>query len=177
MGKFSPEELEKAFRHYWQTGAVGEDWDGFAGCFTPDALYVEHMLGIRNGREEIRAWIKPIMEEYCELYTAYEWHMIDVANGRVVMYMQNRRDHPSGKGTIDFPGISILHYAGNNQWSYEEDYWAVPAARTSGEAYAKACQELDPDHKQKRTRLDWGTGPAWTRGARSYGERPRVPRD
>jgi hypothetical protein len=29
------------------------------------------------------------------------------------VYMQNRRDHPSGTGTIDFPGITILGYAGD----------------------------------------------------------------
>ena len=30
MGKFSRSELEAAFQNYWRTGAVNEDWDGFA---------------------------------------------------------------------------------------------------------------------------------------------------
>ena len=111
MGKFSKAELEKAFQSYWRTGAVNEDWDGFANNFTQDALYIEHVLGTMHGREKIRSWIKPIMEEYCELYTAYEWHTIDEEAGRAIVYMQNRRDHPSGVGTIDFPGITILLYA------------------------------------------------------------------
>jgi hypothetical protein len=172
MGRFGGDELEQAFRHYWRTGAAGEDWDGFADCFTTDARYVEHVLGNRHGREEIRAWIKPIMERFCELYTAYEWHVVDEAGARVVVYMQNRRDHPSGRGTIDFPGITILRYAGDGLFDGEEDFWSVPAAEAAGLAYRKACDLHDPEHKQKRTRLDWGRGPDWTRGARSWFERP-----
>jgi hypothetical protein len=175
MAKFAREELERAFRQYWRTGAVGEDWDKWADLFTEDADYVEHVLGNMKGREAIRAWIKPIMVEYCELYTVYEWHMVDEASGRVVVHMQNRRDHPSGKGTIDFPGITILQYAGDNQWSREEDYWAVPKGYATAEEYAAACKQFDPEHKQKRTRLHWGSGPAWTQGGRSYTERPLAP--
>ena len=171
MGKFTRAEIEQAFRKYWSTGAVGEDWDGFADMFTEDARYVEHVLGCMNGREAIRSWIKPIMEEFCELYTAYEWHTIDEEGDRVIVYMQNRRDHPSGKGTIDFPGVTILHYAGDGLFDSEEDYWAVPAGQASIQEYAKACEQFDPDHKSKRTRLHWGDGPDWTRGAKSYFER------
>jgi hypothetical protein len=176
MGKFGREELERAFQHYWRTGAVNEDWDGFADHFTEDALYVEHVLGTLRGREAIRAWIKPTMERFGELYTAYEWHVVDEANDRIVVYMQNRRDHPSGRGTIDFPGITILHYAGGGRFDYEEDFWAVPAARSTIEQYRAACQEHDPEHASRRTRLDWGNGPAWTRGAASWAERPGAPR-
>ena len=174
MGKYSREELEQAFQKYWRTGAVGEDWDAWADLFTEDAQYVEHVLGNMKGRETIRAWIKPIMDEYRELYTVYDWHMVDEETGRVVVYMQNRRDHPSGEGTIDFPGITILQYAGNGQWSVEEDFWAVQKAYATVEEYARACKEIDPEHKQKGTRLNWGNGPAWTKGAPSYAQRRSV---
>jgi hypothetical protein len=167
MPRYSREELERAFRHYWQTGAVGERWDDWADLFTEDADYIEHVLGSLKGREAIRAWIKPIMEQFCDLYTAYEWHTVDEERGRVIVYMQNRRDHPSGSGVIDFPGITILDYAGGNQWRREEDFWAMPAAQQATAAYAEACKQFDPDHKQKRTRLHWGSGPAWTRPAGS----------
>jgi len=165
MARFGADEIEEAFRRYWRTGAVGERWVEWSELFTPDALYVEHVLGTMHGREKIREWIVPIMEEYCELYTAYEWHTIDAEGGRAIVYMQNRRDHPSGKGTIDFPGVTILEYAGDGLWKLEEDFWDVPRARTAMKEYADACREHDPDHKQKRTRRDWGRGPAWTRGA------------
>ena len=171
MGKFSREEIERAFQKYWSTGAVGEDWDGFADMFTEDARYVEHVLGKMNGREEIRSWIKKIMEEFGEIYTAYEWHTIDEERDQAIVYMQNRRDHPSGTGTIDFPGVTILHYAGGGLFDREEDYWAVPAGRATVEEYSKACEKHDRDHKSKRTRLDWGNGPAWAQGAKSYFDR------
>jgi hypothetical protein len=171
MAAFPHDEIEAAFIRYWRAGAVGEDWDAWADRFTEDAVYVEHVLGTMHGREAIRAWIKPIMARFGELYTAYEWHMIDAAAGRVCVYMQNRRDHPSGQGTIDFPGITILQYAGGGRFGYEEDYWAVPGAQRAAEAYAAACKTHDPDHKRKQTRRDWGRGPAWTRGGASYAER------
>ena len=176
MGKFSRSELEAAFQKYWRTGAVDEDWDGFADNFTPDARYVEHILGALSGREAIRSWIKPIMEEYCELYTAYEWHTVDEEGGRAIVYMQNRRDHPSGVGTIDFPGITILEYGGDGLWKAEEDFWAVPASRRALKQYAEAVKQHDPDHRQKRTRYDWGNGPAFTRGAKTWFERAKAKR-
>lgn len=175
MAALSREEIEEAFRTYWRAGAVGEDWDSWADCFTEDAVYIEHVLGNLRGREAIRAWIKPIMAQFGELYTAYEWHMVDPATGRVCVYMQNRRDHPSGSGTIDFPGITILHYAGNGRFDYEEDFWAVPQAQKANEAYAAACRQHDPEHAARRTRHHWGTGPAWTRGGASFAERPPAP--
>jgi hypothetical protein len=171
MPKFPREELEQAFRTYWQTGAVGEHWDAWADLFTDDAEYVEHVLGNLRGREAIRNWIKPIMAEYGEIYTAYEWHAIDAEAGKVIVYMQNRRDHPSGEGVIDFPGVTVLDYAGNGKWKREEDFWAVPRATAATQEYAAACAKHDPAHREKKTRLNWGNGPAWTKGARSYGER------
>jgi hypothetical protein len=87
--------------------------------------------------------------------------------------MQNRRDHPSGEGHLDFPGITILQYAGNGLWSQEEDYWAEKLSIDCFKKYEKALREHDPNHRQKATRLDWGHGPAWTKGPASYWDHPR----
>ena len=37
------DEVEAAFRKYWQLGAVGERWDTWCDeCFTEDVTYIEH---------------------------------------------------------------------------------------------------------------------------------------
>ena len=172
MASVAHDELEQAFRAYWQAGAVGEDWDAWADRFTEDCVYVEHVYGTMRGRETVRAWIKPIMEKYGELYTAYEWHVVDPAGGRVVVYMQNRRDDPAGGPPIDFPGVTILDYGGDGRWRREEDFWSTRGREEAMRRY-QAAGAADPAHPARRTRLHWGGGPPWTRGARSWAERPR----
>jgi hypothetical protein len=173
MPTFDRDELEKAFRTYWRTGAVGEDWDAWADLFTEDCTYFEHYYGAMQGRETVRAWIKPVMARYGEIYTAYEWHTLDVERGRVIFYMQNRRDHPGGQGTIDFPGVSLLEYAGGGRWKREEDFWAWKQREVAMKAYEDASRQFDPEHAKKKTRWNWGYGPEWTRGGRSWAERPQ----
>ena len=73
---------------------------------------------------------------------------------------------------MDFPGITVLQYAGDGQWSVEEDYWAEKLATAQYQAYAEALAAHDPHHREKRTRTDWGQGPAWTRGRASYWDWP-----
>jgi hypothetical protein len=162
-------EVEQAFRKYWQLGAVGENWDAWCDqCFTDDVTYIERVLGAHSGRESVRAWINPTMAEYGEIYTAYEWHMVG-DDGRVVVYMQNRRDNPqAGAAPIDFPGMTVLQYAGDGQFSLEEDFWSLPEGVRTMKEYQAACREFDPEHAKKRTRLNWGSGPDWTQGAASY---------
>jgi hypothetical protein len=165
------DEVEQAFRRYWRLGAVEENWDAWCDeCFTADVDYVERVLGSKQGREAVRAWIKPTMEEYGEIYTAYEWHMID--GDRVVVYMQNRRDNPEpGAPPIDFPGLTVLMYAGDGRFRSEEDFWSLIEGTRTMKQYQDACAKFDPDHPNKRTRRNWGAGPDWTQGAGSYAER------
>jgi hypothetical protein len=78
--------------------------------------------------------------------------------------MQNRRDHPDPSAPpIDFPGITVLQYAGDGRFSLEEDFWSLTEGIATQKQYAQVCAELDPDHPSKRTRRNWGNGPEWTR--------------
>ncbi len=159
MATFDTEEIEEAFRNFWYTGMIREDWNAWANLFTEDVVYYERVLGTMYGREAVRSWIVPLMEQHGEIYGVYDWHEVD-PSGRVVFRMINRRDHPSGEGQIDFPGVTVLQYAGNNQWSMEEDYWAEKLGSEQFREYAAALKKHDPDHRNKRTRNDRGNGPA-----------------
>ena len=165
------EELEEAFVLYWNTGMIREDWNAWADLFTPDAVYYERVLGTMHGQQTIRNWIIPLMGEYGEIYGVYDWHHVD-PSGRVVFRMDNRRDHPSGKGFLDFPGVTILQYAGDMKWSSEEDYWAQELGVQQYQAYNKALKEYDPEHRNKRTRFHWGNGPEWAQGPASFWDHP-----
>ena len=156
------DEVEGAFRELWRVGPVGEDWAGQAALFTDDAVYVDHYYG-RKTPEEFREWCTSLMtEEFPELYTVYEWHVVD--SDRVVVHMQNRRDNPdSGGEPFDFPGMTVYEYAGDGRWRYEMDYWAVADALRTGREYRDAVARVDPDHPQRRSRLHWPASPSWAR--------------
>lgn len=168
---FEIEEIEKAFRLYWNAGMIREDWNAWSDLFTEDVVYCERILGTMRGRETVRQWIVPLMEQYGEIYGIYDWHQVH-PNGRVVFRMNNRRDHPSGEGFMDFPGITILQYAGDMKWSMEEDYWDQKLGVQQFQDYEAALKAYDPDHRNKRTRLHWGDGPEWTKGLATYWDHP-----
>jgi len=172
MTPFDVDELERAFRNYWNVGMIREDWSGWCDLFTEDVDYHERVYGSMKGRETVREWIVPLMSKYLEIYGVYGWHQVD-PSGRIVFYMENRRDHPSGEGFIDFPGISILHYAGDGKFRQQEDYWAQAIGTKAYAEYEKALKRFDPDHRKKATRLHWGSGPEWTIGPKSYWDHPR----
>ena len=127
MGQWSREELEEAFQAYQQDVIdVGKtwDWSSYADHFTEDAKYVEHALGNMEGRENIREWIASTMDTFpgSEMpFYPVTWYSIDVEKGWVFSEIMNRMKDP-GDGSVHGAGvITVLEYAGNDKWSYEED--------------------------------------------------------
>jgi hypothetical protein len=162
--RFSREEVDEAFAHFYLTGCVEEDWTSWARLFTDDACYVERFWGNMTGRRQIEAWINPVMAGVPEIYTILEWYMVD-ETGRVVWYLQNRRDNPDPDGPpyFDFAGISTARYAGDGLFDYEEDYWDVKGARATAGEYAAACEKMGTTYEQKLSRRFWPAGPSWAR--------------
>jgi len=118
---FTPEEVEAEFQKFVARGAAN-DWSAWADQFTEDAEYVEHAMGTFHGREAIRAWITETMASVSGMSFPVEWHVTD--GNRVVMYCWNVFDPlPGMTGEYKFAVVTILHYAGNGQWSYEEDVY------------------------------------------------------
>ena len=130
---FPRQELEQEFGRYVERGAAAVssgDWAAWAQQFTPDARYFEHAFGKMRGRDEILAWIVDVMKPFPTMDFPVDWHVID--GNRVAMLCQNRLpEPPGGGGPYQFPVLTVLHYAGNGQWSYEEDAYNPNEASTT----------------------------------------------
>jgi hypothetical protein len=149
MGKWSRAELEEAFEHYQsevrRASALG-DWNLFADLFTDDATYIEHVYGQFHGREEIRTWITRTMSSFPgSSMPAFpmKWHVIDEDRGWIVCDVINRMTDPGDGSVHEASNISILHYAGGNQFSYEEDVYNPMSFMSMVTAWGDRARELD----------------------------------
>jgi hypothetical protein len=133
MSEPTREEVESAFHRFWTIGNLDENWEAWPAFLTEDVHYVEHVYGEMRGRAVVREWITTLMSKNSDVHAVIDWYMI--RGRRVVVNMQNRYYNPDPAGApLDFPGITILEYAGNGLFSYEEDYWCV---RTSKKCHAE----------------------------------------
>jgi uncharacterized protein (TIGR02246 family) len=127
MGRWSRQELEEAFERYQETvrrACDTGDWNLFADLFTEDATYVEHLFGTMHGREAIRVWITDTMARWpgSEMNAfPIGWFIIDEDRGWIACEIKNRMRDP-GDGSVHVEtNLTLLKYAGDGQWSYEED--------------------------------------------------------
>ncbi len=123
------DELEDAFAAYQaraaEAGRTG-DWAAWADQFTEDAVYVEHHYGRFEGREAIRAWIAGCMAEFpgsAMPEFPVGWYVIDEEKGWVICQVFNRMADPGDGSVHEADNVTILHYAGDGLWSYEEDVY------------------------------------------------------
>jgi hypothetical protein len=147
MAEFTRDEMERAYEHYRavaaEAGASG-NWDPWADLFTEDAEYIEHLYGTYHGREAIRTWISTTMAEPLNVeMTAFpaDWWVIDEARGWVVCAVWNRMQDIGDGEVHQAINWSLLKYAGDDQWSYEEDIYNVGEFATMMEGYLKARKE------------------------------------
>jgi hypothetical protein len=132
-------EVEAAFQRCWTTGSLDEDWARWPDHLTPDVHYVERVFGTMRGRDAVRAWIVSLMEVRGDVHAVLEWYL--VKDRRVVLSMQNRYYSPDPDGEhIDFAGLTVLEYAGNGMFGYEEDYWDIAGAKAAHAAFAAAVE-------------------------------------
>lgn len=148
MGRFTREELEDAFAAYQQraatAGATG-DWAAWADQFTEDATYVEHHYGTMQGREAIRAWITEVMGTFPgNRMPAFpiDWYVVDEERGWIVCQVENRMEDPGDGSIHQGANITILHYAGNGLWSYEEDVYNPAHFATMVAGWRQRVDEL-----------------------------------
>ena len=121
MTTFSRSEVEQAYQQFVAVGDSG-DWNAWADLHSEDGLWVEHHLGTFTGREAIRKGITDVMKPVPMMVFPVEWHMIE--GNRVVYYpWQVMPDPKGGDAVYRFGCITILEYAGNGLWSYQEDLY------------------------------------------------------
>jgi len=119
---FAPTEVREAYANFVVAGESG-DWSAWADLHTVDGVWVEHHLGRFEGREAIRAAIVSVMAQAPDSMTfPVEWVVID--GNRVVYYPWQVLPHPTGEGEdFRFGCVTILEYAGDGQFSYQEDVY------------------------------------------------------
>ena len=129
---FPRAEVEAALERYQelaQQAVDSGDWNPWADQFSDDAIYVEHHYGVFRGQAAIREWITATMQgPVADMVFPVEHALID--NDLVFIYVPNRFLAPDGGESFQFVAITILCYAGDGQWCYEEDiYDSVEAGR------------------------------------------------
>lgn len=164
-------EVDMAFRHYFLTGPVYEDWVAWSQMFTPDAVYTDHFWGRFHGPDEIARFLEGTMSFAPHVYSVLVWYVID--GPRVVYQVLNRADNPEpGGAPIDFPSLQVIYYVGDGRWASEDDWWIVNDMKLFNETYQAQAARFDPDHRQRMTRLDWGPWVDWARPAPGHVAKP-----
>lgn len=127
---FPREEIEAELEKYRARGdlavATG-DWDQWADQFTADAQYREHHYGYFRSQDEIRSWIKSVMQPFPTMKFPISYTVIE--GNRISALIPNILPAPEGDdGYYGFDVNTILHYAGNGKWSFEEDVYSPAEA-------------------------------------------------
>jgi hypothetical protein len=125
--KWSREELDQAHAHFMEVAdrcATTGQWRDWSDLFTEDATYVEHTFGEFHGREEIHSWIAATMAEWPNRAMTsfpHSWCVCDEEKGWWICRIENRFRDPGDGSVHQAHNLTVLHYAGDMQFSYEED--------------------------------------------------------
>ena len=129
MGQWTRAELERAHQNYLDVAREAgrtKDWRGWADLFTEDAEYVEHHYGRFQGREAIYNWISTTMAEWPNsemVEFPHDWCVCDEERGWWVCQIENRFRDPGDGQIYQAYNLTLLKYAGDLQFSYEEDVY------------------------------------------------------
>ena len=105
--------------------AVGEsaDWDAWADLHSEDGVWVEHHLGTFRGREEIRKGIVSVMSQSPPMEFPVEWVQIEGIGWSTTRGRCSRILPGKGTAMYRFGCVSVMEYAGDNLWSFQEDLY------------------------------------------------------
>jgi hypothetical protein len=129
MGRWTREELQAAHDNYVAvaaTAAATGEWGPWADLFTDDVEYLEHHYGTFQGRDAVLAWISDTMSQFPNNHMTsfpHDWCVCDEERGWWICQLENRFSDPGDGEVYQEPNITILHYAGDMKFSYEEDVY------------------------------------------------------
>ena len=148
--KWDRDEIERAFENYQQVAlACGQsgDWEPWCNLFTLDCTYIEAQAGMIGGREALKRLYRNIFTTFPAkhfIYSPVDWYMIDDFRGWVSTCFFVRMSDP-GDGTVcQEYCYSLLKYAGNNMWSFEEDLYNPARLMSMVDRWIVAKQRCDP---------------------------------
>lgn len=124
MAQFSEEEIRDTYRRYLETRRrieAGElEWDALADFFTDGATFIDPAWGRVEGIAAIRKFLVESMQGLDGWEFPHELAVVD--GDRLVARWQNRLPGKRANGSYyEAPGYSLMVYAGNGKFSFEED--------------------------------------------------------
>lgn len=118
------DEIRAAYERYVETRnrvEAGEvPWDALAAFFTDDAVFIDPAWGRVEGIDAIREFLVESMQGLEDWEFPHQWTAIE--DGRLIARWLNRLPGRRLDGSFyEAPGYSIMIYAGDGRFSYEED--------------------------------------------------------
>lgn len=117
------EEIQRAVDRYLGIRETAEregDWAPLAQMFTEDATFIDPAWGRMRGREAIVNFMRDSMKGLESWTFPVDWIMIE--GRRAVIKFRNRLPGCRDDGSFyEASGVQLLEYAGNGQFSFEED--------------------------------------------------------
>lgn len=124
MPEYPKQEILDTYDRYVEArdraerGEVG--WDELASFFTADATFIDPAWGRVEGIANVTTFLAESMAGLEGWSFPREWTLVE--GDRLVTGWQNRLPGARADGTpYQAPGISIMRYAGDGRFSYEED--------------------------------------------------------
>jgi hypothetical protein len=118
------EEIEAAVQRYLEIRAAAEEgrggWDDLDEMFTDDATFIDPAWGRVTGIENLRQFWRESMQGLDDWRFPHRGHLID--GDQVVLKWTNQLPGQREDGSpYEAPGVSLMTYAGDGRFSYEED--------------------------------------------------------
>jgi len=103
------------------------------------------VYGEFQGRDAIRKWITDTMSTFPgNVMPAFpiKWHVIDEERGWIVADIINRMADPGDGSVHEASNLTVLHYAGDNQFAREEDVYNPMNFMKMVKGWGRRAQEL-----------------------------------